>query len=387
MSVTAPDGTVKDIQGYGRTKDEATASFRLKAEAFIAEHPSVQTMTFAQLIDKYLELKRLQGRKRKTLSDYRRIYNSHLSELADKPISRITLDDVQAIQHRLIGESKYRTAEQVVLLLKASYSYARRLYSGRLELSSPAEHLEHIPAPHKDDPKDAIWSREQIDRFLAVSKADYDKLRSLYYPLFLTALSAGLRRGELLGLRWENVGASEHGPYIRVREQYVPDAGKLYLDTPKTAAGLREVPITPDLYLILMAHRELLRDLEQRLPGYNQTDLVFPSFSGQVIQPRNLRRAYDNLITRAELPPIYFHSLRKCAATYITQALVDAGRYAPKIVAQILGHSNTDVALNIYTKVVSDDVRLAVFNPLGKAVSVTGRLQAEAAGENEKDAV
>ena len=366
MVVTAPDGSKKDIQGYGRTKDEATAAFRVKAEAFIAAHPSVQTMTFAQLIDKYLELKRLQGRKRKTLSDYRRIYNSHLAELGGKPISHITLADVQAIQHRLVGAGKYRMAELAMLLVRSSYRYAQKLYAGQLELRNPAEYLEAIPAPHKNDPKDAIWSHEQMDRFLTFSKAEYDALRSLYYPLYLTALSAGLRRGELLGLRWEHIGAGERGPYIRVREQYVYDAGKLYLDTPKTAAGLREIPITPDLHLILMAHRELLRDLETKLPDYEPNDLVFPTFRGRVVAPGHLRRSFDNLIRRADLPEIYFHSLRKCAATYITQALVDAGRYAPKIVAQILGHNRTDVAQNIYQKVVNDDLKYAVFNPLVK---------------------
>ena len=374
-TVTAPDGTTKDIQGYGRTKDDATAAFIRKAEAFIAERPSVKTITFAQLIEKYLVLKEMQGKKRKTISDYRRLYTTHLTELADKPISHITLEDVQAIQYRLVGEGKYRTAELVVLLVKSSYRYAKRLYQGQLELHNPAEFLDPIPAPHKDDPKDAIWSAEQIERFLALSRSEYEKCRSLYYPLYLTALSAGLRRGELLGLRWEHVGTSEAGPYIKVREQYVYDGGKLYLDTPKSAAGLREIPITEELHLILMAHRELLRELETRLPDYQSNDLVFPSFKGWVVSPGHLRRSYNSLIARAELPPIYFHSLRKCAATYITQALVDAGRYAPKIVAQILGHARVTVAQEIYTRVVNQDIRLAVFNPLSKKVPVTERLQ------------
>ncbi len=242
----------------------------------------------------------------------------------------------------------------------------------------------------------------------------------------------------MLGLRWHNVGKDATGCYLHVREQITVDNGQLYVETPKTPMSTRRVPIPEPIFELLLGHRELLRQVEATATGYTANDLVFPSLRGTPISPSNLRRSYYAQINksgsslaecvevttkfqkwkalrteltysvhakhgladaapgrrayltfweanwhvtehevRPELPPIYFHNLRKCAATYITQALVDAGRYAPKIVAQILGHSRPDVALQIYTKIVNDDLKFATFNPLSNGVPVIGRLQAK----------
>ena len=426
QTITAPDGSKKDIQGYGATKNEATADFIRKAEAFIHEHANVRTITVAQLAERWLENKALQGRKRRTLSAYRDVIKNHIvPAIGDEPIASVTLGQLQTLQHKIVRAGKYRTAQLVVMVLKSLYELAARTYRSEHSIPNLARDLDTVQEPHSYDPKDAIWTHAQIDQFLTIAKAEYDNLTSLYYPLYLTSISVGLRRGELLGLRWQDVGRDENGPYIFVVQQITVDSGKLYIETPKTPMSTRRVPLPEAIFEMLMAHRELLRNLGGRLPGFTPSDLVFPSFSGGPISPSNLRRSYLAQIDKAgsvhseyqgetarfqkwralrtgtiysvhhkyglegastgtkaylnytantwrisreplqpELPPIYFHSLRKCAATYITQALVDAGRYAPKIVAQILGHSKVDVALEVYTKVVNQDLQYAIFNPL-----------------------
>jgi integrase len=425
-AVTAPDGTKKDVQGYGRTKAEATAEFERKAEVFMAQHPAAKTITFAQLAAKWLTHKKMQGRKRRTISSYADVLRNHLiPALGEMSISHIRLQDLQAVQYTLVSAGKYRTAEMAVLILKSSYEYAAKMYRGEAEIPNLARDLDVVTKPRTEDPKDGIWTHEQIEQFLTTARTEYDNLKSLYYPLYLTSISAGLRRGELLGLRWHNVGKDTQGCYLYIREQITVDNGQLYVETPKTPMSTRRVPIPESIFEMLLAHRELLRQVEATVEGYTANDLVFPSLRGTPISPSNLRRSYLAQVNKSgsslaecvgvtarfqkwkalrtdltysvhtkhglegaepgnrayltfweanwrvtehevqpELPPIYFHNLRKCAATYITQALVDAGRYAPKIVAQILGHSRPDVALQIYTKIVNDDLRFATFNPL-----------------------
>lgn len=436
-TVTAPDGTKKDVQGYGRTKTEATAEFERKAEVFMAQYPAAKTITFEQLAAKWLTHKKMQGRKRRTISSYADVLRNHLiPAIGETPVSHIRLQDLQAIQYALVSAGKYRTAELAVLILKSSFEYAAKMYRGEAEIPNLARDLDAVSRPRTEDPKDGIWTHDQIERFLATARTEYDSLKSLYYPLYVTSISAGLRRGELLGLRWHNVGKDTAGCYIHVREQITVDNGQLYVETPKTPMSTRRVPLPEPIFEMLLAHRELLRQVETTVAGYAANDLVFPSLKGTPISPSNLRRSYYAQVNKSgsslaecvgvtakfqkwkalrteltysvhakhgplnaapgkcayltfweanwhvtehevqpELPPIYFHNLRKCAATYITQALVDAGRYAPKIVARILGHSRPDVALQIYTKIVDDDLKYATFNPLGSGSPVMGRLR------------
>jgi len=85
---------------------------------------------------------------------------------------------------------------------------------------------------------------------------------------------------------------------IRVETQYVYWASKHYEDTPKTKRGTRTVTISEATYNLLMAHFANLEQLAAlQWDDWTPNDLAFPNFSGKVIQPGNLRRAYQNLIT------------------------------------------------------------------------------------------
>lgn len=130
-TVTAPDGTKKDVQGYGRTKAEATTDFERKAETFMAQHPAAKTITFEQLAAKWLTHKKMQGRKRRTISSYADVLRNHLiPAIGETPISHIKLRDLQAVQYALVSAGKYRTAEIAVLILKSAYEYAAKMYRG-----------------------------------------------------------------------------------------------------------------------------------------------------------------------------------------------------------------------------------------------------------------
>ena len=150
---------------------------------------------------------------------------------------------------------------------------------------------------------------------------------------------------------------------IRV-EQLVYHHGKLYWDTPKTKTSVRDVPISKGLYDFLQEHRKKLAWIKKNTRDWQEHDLVFPSYVGTPVNPNNLRRSFDNLIRRADLPPIKFHTLRKVFATYITKELMGQSKFPPKILQQLLGHSRPDMAMNIYTKVIDEDMRTAIFDPM-----------------------
>jgi integrase len=376
--VDLPNGEQKRVEGYADTQKEAIRKRDDKVAELIAAFPNSTTITFYQMALEWLAFKEKQGRKKSTINSYSQTLRNHLLPLfRDRAITTIDMEDVQDLQFKLTAEGKYRVAEMVATVVGAIYNFAQRKYRkeiqrGELTLVNPTDGLEPIERPAGDNEKDKVWSSSQLDDFMVLSELEYRRNKSLYYPLFYTAIATGLRRGELLGLRWPNVVHEKietgEGPediyMIRVVEQLVYHHGKLYWDTPKTKTSTRDVPISKGLFNLLQAHKDKLEWIKKNTPDWQEHDLVFPSYAGSPVNPNNLRRSFDNLIRRAALPPIKFHTLRKVFATYVTKELMGQSKFPPKILQQLLGHSRPDMAMNIYTKAIDEDIRTATFDPL-----------------------
>ncbi len=363
-TIELPNGTKKVVYGYGRNKTEAIADRKLREQIEINKVPIAETITVAQLMTKWLHSKKVQSLKAKSLHDYALQLRVHIKPvIGDKLVTEVTFEDLQAIQFGLVAEGKMRTAQVVTIRLKTMWKYAMKLYrkqiaDGTVKLIDIAEDLDHVKALSKNRRK-RIWSTDELKRFMAIARGDYDKGTSLYYPLLFTAASTGLRRGELIGLRWDNVIPT----HIYVREQFVIYDGKLHKETPKTEAGHRDIPISAELYEVLVSHRERI-ERHARFTGNLREDnpLVFPSFNGQPILPRNITRCLDTVCERAEVPRITLHELRKFFTSHITKKLAENGNYSPKIVQHLLGHSTPGVALSVYTKVIQEDLDKATLN-------------------------
>jgi integrase len=260
----------------------------------------------------------------------------------------------------------------VTILLKSLLTFAHKVYrhevaTGRLALVMKDD-LDNIKRPPGVTRKvGPLWSPEQMGAFLHLARVRYEQQpRATVYPVFYTALAAGLRRGELIGLKRtalkKTTVKGETRYYLDITEQLVDYGGKLHEETPKTRQGTRRVPITA-------AHAELLRAHSERMDGwakrrkYSPSPLMFPTANGTPLTPRTLYRALDTLCDDLGLPHTTLHSLRKAYTSYTTRELVKAGTYSPKLMAQLLGHASTDVALEVYTLVVEDDLMSATFDP------------------------
>ncbi len=102
--------------------------------------------------------------------------------------------------------------------------------------------------------------------------------------------------------------------------------------------------------------------------GYMQNDLMFPSWNGTPLTPRNLYRSRDALIDALGLPPATIHEMRKAATTHFTAQQMLAGMYSPKVVSARLGHSDDGIALQVYTLLNQEDymaATLSLSEPLG----------------------
>ena len=175
-----------------------------------------------------------------------------------------------------------------------------------------------------------------------VAAAATDRLGALY----VLALTTGMRKGELLALRWPDIDLDSG--VLGVRSTLYRADGKLTIDDPKTAGSRRLIHLTPDAVSTLRQHhrrQEVERQFYGR--GWDDTGLVFANTKGRPLEGGNvLQRSFYPLLERAGVPRVRFHDLRHSAATLLLGAGIN-----PKVVAEMLGHSNISVTLDTYSHV------------------------------------
>ena len=202
------------------------------------------------------------------------------------------------------------------------------------------------PADDVDPPKAHTeevtpLTREEAQRFLDAARGD--RLEALY----VVALHTGLRQGELLALRWEDVDIEEKS--LMVRRTLTRDGGRLAVGPTKTAKGRRTVKLTRDAAAALREHlTRQLEEIDVLGDSYRPGGLVFATSKGTPVNPTNLRkRSFAPLLVRAGLPHQTFHQLRHTAATILLLKNVN-----PKIVSEMLGHASIAITLDTYSHVL-----------------------------------
>ena len=172
--------------------------------------------------------------------------------------------------------------------------------------------------------------------------------------LIFTAITTGMRLGELLGLRWSDLDLAVGSAHVVRSAQYLPATG-ITFRTPKTARSRRSVALSPSSVRELQDHRK--RQVETRLaigPGYADGNLVFARVDGQPLAPHSISRVFRALVKRTDLQKLRFHDLRHTAATLMLLADVH-----PKIVSERLGHATVSITLDTYSHVLPDMQREA----------------------------
>jgi integrase len=247
-------------------------------------------VTFADAAAEWLRyIEHDRERKPSTVAGYRALVRSQLlPAFGDQPIESITTRMIERWLTDVDRSSSTRTKSLV--LLHGIFKRARKLYGLPV---NPAVDVEK-PSPRRSGDIE-VFSPEEVMALVRSAASEQDA------AIYLTAAFTGLRRGELLALRWRDVDFG--GQVIRVRASYAEGQ----LTTPKSGK-VRSVPMAPDVATALAA-------LGQRAQWTGDDDLVFVGPAGTFLDGRALRRRYITAVRRAGLRPLRFHDLRHTFGT------------------------------------------------------------------------
>jgi integrase len=213
----------------------------------------------------------------------------------------------------------------------------------------PRNATEAVKAPRPVKKEIMSLSPEQARAFLEAARGD------LFEALYVLAIHCGLREGELLGLRWDDLDL-EHGTLSVRRTLSETRTGRKF-EAPKNGKG-RSIKLTPAAIQALREHlQRQLGEIEQIGSLYQDQGLVFPARAGTPMNAKNLTaRSFKPLLAKAGLPrSVRLHDLRHTCATL----LLGKGVH-PKIVQELLGHATIAITLDTYSHVLPNMQQEAV---------------------------
>lgn len=323
------EGKRKRKTVYGRTRQEVKGKLDELKRQIEGGTFSDAKLTMNVYLEQWLTEK---GRevKPQTAEDYRYQLEKYVLPVIGRlELGKLTPLKVQAMCGELSDRISPQRANKCRRVLSGALSQAVRW---QLIARNPCDAVKPLKVAQTEM---KLWVPKEAARFL-----DSARTHRLF-ALFYLAMSTGMRRGELLGLRWEDVGES----YLVVRQAVIEQRGRIMITTPKTEKGARRIALSPDVGEVMNQHRDR-QEAERQLLGtaWPDTGLVFVSEVGTLLHPRNFTRTWHTLQTNAGVRRVKLHDLRHLHASMAIRSGVD-----PKVLADRLGHAKASFTLDVYT--------------------------------------
>ncbi len=328
----------KTRQRYFNTEGEAADA--LNEMLYELRHGTIITekdQTVKQHFEHWLEVHKSKIRFSSYLR-YRVTLDKHIfPALGHLSLQQLSARDIDTLYVRKLEEGLApATIEVIHRVIKMALKQAVRW---RLITRNVCEDV--TPPRETQSHERQIVTPEQAQQLLAAAKG-----HRLEAMITLT-LATGMRRGELLALKWQDIEFKQKRLHVRRSANRL--LGGYRVTDPKTARGKRMITLPQFVIEALGQHR--IRQLEAKLkagPKWEEHDLVFCNMYGRFLNTSNLQVLFSTLLKQAGLPHMRLHDLRHSAATILLAMGVPI-----KVVQELLGHSSITITLNVYGHVLS----------------------------------
>lgn len=332
-----PDGTSKRTYTTCKTRRAADEILHDKLAKVRNNIPiSPERWTVGSYLDHWMKDVVAVNRRANTVTLYDMYIRLYLKPtLGKRPLASLSVNDVQSLLNQVLATKSVRLAHGVRSTLRAALHRAMR---EELLIRNVAS-LTELPAWQRK--RITPWNPEQSNAFLRAS----ERQNHQWHLAYLMLLTYGMRRGEVLGLRWSDIDL-ERGT-IQIEQQLQRIGSELVTGPVKTEAGRRTLPVVPLMRQAILDHLEKATgqvpspSILQQL--VSDEALVFTSSVGTPVDPKNFVRAFHLLRDKAGLPRITVHHLRHTAATMLKNLGVPA-----RDAQLILGHAQITTTQQLY---------------------------------------
>ena len=343
--VLRPDGGRVRRAVYARTQRDAVAKLaELVAKTSAGVPLAVDAWTVESYASHWMSHVVAPRLRPSSVSSYRSTLRLHIVPgLGRYPLRRLTPAHVRALlAAKLEAGLSVRSVQIIHATLRNMLAEAMRDELTERNVAAL------VRAPRAEHEEVRPWSPEEAETFLRSARGDR------LYALFAVGVGLGMRRGELLGLRWCDVDLDQRVLHVRHTAQRVYGSGMVF-GPPKSARSRRDIPLPAVTVGVLEEHRKRQEKERAALePYWQDTGLVFTTTVGTVIEPRNLARVLDALVVEAGVRRIRLHDMRHTCASLLLAQGVPA-----RVVMEVLGHSQLGITMNLYSHVMPSALREA----------------------------
>ncbi|MBA3824180.1 MAG: site-specific integrase [Ktedonobacterales bacterium] len=322
---------------YGDTRKEVqeqlTAALRDQQQGIAIP---VGKQTVEQYLHQWLEEFAKPSIRHNTYISYASIVRLHLvPEIGRHQLAKLKPQDIQGMLNRKLESGlSPRMVQLILVVLRIALAKAQRW---GLVAQNVAK---LVDSPRVSRYKAQFLEPEDARRLLQAVQGD--RLSAL----FTVALALGLRKGEALGLRWKDIDFKRKQLTVESNLQFIK--GEFVFTDTKSDQGRRTIPL-PEVALQSLQEHRIKQDKERQQAGENwqENNLVFSTSHGTPYSARNVSRSFYRLLDKAGLSHMRFHDLRHtCGSLLIAQGV------HPRVVMEVLGHSQISVTMNLYAHII-----------------------------------
>lgn len=323
----------------GRKTDAEELLTQLLTELKQGTYVELSKITVAEWLNIWLHEYKRQNLRPTTWESYEVIIRNHLvPAIGALPLQTLRPEHLQRLYNKKTEAGL--SAQTVHHIHKVIHGALKQAVKNKLIQHNPSE---AATLPRIKQREIRTLTPEEQAKFLEV--LGDDRLGTAFFVL----LGTGMRRGELLGLQWENVDLNESIIFVR-RELVWTKNGPVFQE-PKTEKSYRVVPLPVPVWEALKQHKEKI----EAEGNYRPSAPAFCTINGNYIIPRNFNRKFYELCRKAGIKGVNLHALRHTFATRLLEQGVNI-----KVVQELLGHSKISTTADIYSHVVMGVKRQAV---------------------------